>query len=92
VAALIRLSERGAPGTVYNLCNGGTVPLAAVVEILQRLSQKPFEPVADPSRLRPADDRRIVGDASRLAALGYAPRFSLEDTLSATLAYWRAQP
>jgi GDP-4-dehydro-6-deoxy-D-mannose reductase len=92
VAALVLLSERGAPGAVYNVCNGATVSLGAVVAILQRLSSKPFEPVADPSRLRPADDRRIVGDNARLAALGYAPRFGLEDTLAATLAHWRAQP
>jgi GDP-4-dehydro-6-deoxy-D-mannose reductase len=92
VSALVLLSERGAPGTAYNLCNGTTVPLSAVVTILKGLSRKPFTPVPDPSRLRPADDRRIVGDASRLAALGYARRFRLEDTLAATLAYWRAQP
>ncbi len=91
VAALVLLSERGAPGTAYNLCNATTAPLSAVVTILQGLSRKPFTPVADPSRLRPADDRRIVGDASRLAALGYAPRFTLEDTLAATLASWRAR-
>jgi GDP-4-dehydro-6-deoxy-D-mannose reductase len=92
VPALVLLSERGAPGTVYNVCNGTTVTLAAVVAILQRLASKPFQPVADPARLRPADDVRIVGDNARLLALGYAPQFSLEDTLAATLAYWRARP
>ena len=39
VAALVLLSERGAPGTVYNLCNGAAVSLASVVAILQRLSK-----------------------------------------------------
>jgi GDP-4-dehydro-6-deoxy-D-mannose reductase len=91
VAALVLLSEAGAPGTAYNLCNGRSIGLAAAVAALQRLSARPFEPTTDPSRMRAADDSRITGDASRLRALGYAPRFSLEDTLSATLAYWRAQ-
>jgi GDP-4-dehydro-6-deoxy-D-mannose reductase len=92
VRALVLVGERGAPGTSYNVCNGATVSLAAAVAILQTLARKPFVPVADPSRLRPADDRRIVGDGSRLAALGYAPRFALADTLAATLDYWRGQP
>jgi GDP-4-dehydro-6-deoxy-D-mannose reductase len=92
VAALVTLSERGAAGTAYNLCNGRNVVLADAVAALQRLSARPFQPTADPSRLRPADDVRIVGDGSRLRALGYAPRFSLEETLAATLAYWRAAP
>jgi GDP-4-dehydro-6-deoxy-D-mannose reductase len=92
VAALVLLSARGTPGTVYNLCNGATASLGAVVAILQRRSGTPFEPIPDPSRLRPADDRRVVGDDTRLRALGYAPRFALEDTLVATLDYWRGQP
>jgi GDP-4-dehydro-6-deoxy-D-mannose reductase len=91
VAAMLLLSERGAPGSVYNVCNGRGVTLADIVAALQRLSQRPFEPVADPSRLRAADDSRIVGDGTALRALGYAPRFSLEDTIDSTLAYWRAR-
>jgi GDP-4-dehydro-6-deoxy-D-mannose reductase len=91
VAALVLLSETGAAGAAYNLCNGRSVGLAAAVAALQRLSARPFEPTPDPSRLRAADDSRIVGDASRLRALGYAPRYALEDTLSATLTYWRGQ-
>ena len=83
---------RGTPGTVYNLCNGATASLGAVVAILQRLSGTPFEPIPDRSRLRPADDCRIVGDDTRLRSLDYAPRFALEDTLVATLDYWRGQP
>jgi GDP-4-dehydro-6-deoxy-D-mannose reductase len=91
VAALVLLSERAAEGGVYNLCNGRGAALADVVLALQRASRRPFEPVSDPSRLRAADDSRIIGDPSRLAALGYSPRFSLDDTIAATLDYWRAR-
>ncbi len=89
VAALILVSEAGTAGGVYNICNGRTATLDTVVTLLQGLAAKPFAPVQDPSRLRPADDRRIVGDGGRLRALGYAPRFSLEETLRDTLEYWR---
>jgi GDP-4-dehydro-6-deoxy-D-mannose reductase len=92
VAALVLLSERGATGGVYNLCNGSGVRLSEIVASLQRVSRRPFEPVADPSRLRAADDSRIIGDPSRLVALGYGARYSLDDTIAATLDYWRARP
>jgi GDP-4-dehydro-6-deoxy-D-mannose reductase len=91
VAALILLSEKGRAGMVYNLCNGQGASLEAVLTLLQELAGRPFHPVPDPSRRRPADDHRIVGDGGRLRALGYAPRFSLADTVAATLDYWRAQ-
>jgi GDP-4-dehydro-6-deoxy-D-mannose reductase len=91
VAALHLLSERGSAGGVFNLCNGRAARLADVVAALQRASRRPFEPVADPSRLRAADDSRLVGDPARLVALGYAPRFSLDDTIAATLDYWRSR-
>ena len=89
VTALTLISAQGAIGETYNLCNGRIATLATVLEELQRLSRRPFAPVQDPSRLRPADDHRIVGDPSRLRALGYAPRFSLAETIAATLEYWR---
>jgi GDP-4-dehydro-6-deoxy-D-mannose reductase len=91
VAAFILLSERGSPGQVYDVCNGRGVTLEAVVTALKRLSRRPFEPSADPSRLRAADDSRIIGSGEKLRALGYAPRFTLEQTVAATLEYWRAR-
>jgi GDP-4-dehydro-6-deoxy-D-mannose reductase len=90
VAALLLVSERGEPGSAYNLCNGASVTLESLLTLLRGLSLRPFEPVTDPSRLRPADDPRILGDSRRLRALGYQPRFSLPDTVAATLQYWRA--
>jgi GDP-4-dehydro-6-deoxy-D-mannose reductase len=91
VAGLILLSDKGSAGMVYNLCNGQGASLEAVLALLQGLAGRPFHPVPDPSRRRLADDHRIVGDGGRLRALGYAPRFSLADTVAATLDYWRAQ-
>jgi len=91
VAGLILVSERGIAGTTYNLCNGRGATLKSVLSLLQGLAQRPFQPVSDPARLRPADDPRIVGDGSRMRSLGYSPRFSLTETVDATLAYWRSQ-
>jgi GDP-4-dehydro-6-deoxy-D-mannose reductase len=91
VSALVLLSERGAAGGVYDVCNGRGVSLRTIVETLQRLSKRPFAPFSDPSRLRAADDSRIIGTGAPLRALGYAPRFSLDETVTATLEFWRAK-
>ena len=92
VAALLLLSTNGVPGTVYNLCNGRSATLQTVLSLLGGLSRRPFQPTRDPARLRPSDDLRIIGDSGRLRALGYAPAFSLSDTIAATLEHWRGQP
>jgi GDP-4-dehydro-6-deoxy-D-mannose reductase len=90
VSALIVVSEQGKAGLTYNLCNGRAASLGDILVLLQRLARRPFEPSRDASRLRTADDPRIVGDSSRIRELGYAPRFSLEDTVAATLDFWRS--
>ena len=90
VSALIVVSEQGKAGLAYNLCNGRVASLGDILTLLQRMATRAFEPTRDPTRLRTADDPRIVGDSSRIRELGYAPRFSLEETVAATLDYWRS--
>jgi len=89
VRALALVADQGEPGAVYNICNGQGTSLAALVSLLQGLARRPFQPAPDPSRRRAADDPRIVGDNARLRALGYAPRFSLAETVADTLEHWR---
>jgi GDP-4-dehydro-6-deoxy-D-mannose reductase len=92
VNTLVLVSEKGEPGSTYNLCNGEVRTLTDVLGVLRTMARRPFEPVQDLSRLRAADDRRIVGDPARTRAIGYTPRFSFVDTIAATLEYWRAAP
>jgi GDP-4-dehydro-6-deoxy-D-mannose reductase len=42
-------------------------------------------------RFRPVDEPVVVGDNSRLRALGWAPQMALEQSLAAILDYWRGQ-
>jgi GDP-4-dehydro-6-deoxy-D-mannose reductase len=89
-AALRRIAERGEVGTVYNICSGIGTSLDEIIELLRGASRVPFAVVPVASRARKLDDVRLVGDPSRLAALGYAPRYTLDETVRATLDYWRA--
>lgn len=92
VSALVLIAERGTTGATYNICNGREASLAQVIGILQQLAQCPIRLAVDASRLRVADDLRIVGDNRRLESLGYVPQYDLPTTVSDTLAYWRTAP
>jgi GDP-4-dehydro-6-deoxy-D-mannose reductase len=92
VRAYRLLAEHGAPGEVYNVCSGRSVPLDHVLRRLLHLAGSDLAVVTDPSRLRPVDLPDLRGDPTRLhAATGWAPEYSLDQTLTDVLTYWRHQ-
>jgi GDP-4-dehydro-6-deoxy-D-mannose reductase len=92
VARAYRLAAlRAEPGEVYNIASGVARPVGELLQRLLAQAALPIETRRDPARLRPADMRRIVGDASKFrAATGWEPIIPLEQSLSDTLDYWRA--
>jgi GDP-4-dehydro-6-deoxy-D-mannose reductase len=74
--------ERGA---VFNVASGAPVRIGDILERFLSLSRVRIEVKVDGDRLRPSGVRRVVGDASKLHALGWAPRIALNDTLEAVL-------
>lgn len=90
--ALWLLAERGQPGEVYNLCSGVGHPVWKVLEMMIGMATRPIPVQPDPDRLRPIDEPVIVGDSSRLRALGWQPQVPLEQTLRDMLEYWRRMP
>src|SRR5690606_23698342 len=90
VRAYRLLAERGTPGEVYNIGTGRDVSLAAMLDILRSLARAPVEVRPDPNRMRPVDQPRLLADASKLrAAVGWEPRYSVEQTLADMLQHWR---
>ncbi len=87
--ALALVAEVGTPGEAYNLCSGRGYSIQELLDGLVSLASVPVAVEPDPARLRPADDPVLVGDSSRLRALGWQPRIPLEQTLSDTLRYWK---
>ena len=81
--------DRGEPGTAYNMASGRACAVREVLKKMMALSKVSLEVLVDPSIGRPQDPPRVVGDASRLRALGWEPRIPFEQTLSRTLDYWR---
>ena len=79
--AYLVLLERGEAGTVYDVARGEARP---VRDILDGLVDRLGAPVAiepDPERVRAGESPRIVGDASRLRALGWEPTRDLDAIL-----------
>jgi GDP-4-dehydro-6-deoxy-D-mannose reductase len=70
------------PAGTYNVASGTGVPLRRVVDMLVAATGTRVEVVRDEARMRPADIRTVIGDATRLAsATGWRPTIPLEETL-----------
>jgi nucleoside-diphosphate-sugar epimerase len=89
-AALLRLAAAGVRGE-FNVCSG--VPtsvreLASLVgDQLGRSALLRFGAIP----ARPWDPPSLVGSSAKLRALGWAPRFSLDQGLAQTIDWWRRQ-
>lgn len=88
--ALLQVLEQGRPGQAYNVCSGTGTRLRDLLDGLAALAQAPVTLVPDPNRLRSADDPVLIGDSSRLRALGWQPLVPLPQTLRDTMEFWRA--
>ena len=84
--AYITLMSAASAQQTYNVCSGETFSLAEVVQRLVLLSGAAARVEVDAARFRPADIPRLVGDGSRLRALGWSPEFDLDSTLRDLLA------
>lgn len=76
-------------GEAYNVCSGREVRCQALLDGLLTLSGQTGRTTLKRRPGRPADIPRHFGDASRLTALGFAPKFKLEDSLRAQLEWYR---
>ncbi len=89
VRAMWLLAQRGAPGEAYNICSGVGHTIQTVLEKFVIMASRSIAIEHDPKRLRPVDEPVVVGDNSRLRALGWAPQVVLDESLARILAYWR---
>jgi len=90
-AAYELLIEKGKSGEAYNICSGRAVKIRWMLETLLSFSKETIGVVEDAAKMRPTDSLAICGDASKLRALGWAPRYPLEEGLRLLLDYWRAK-
>jgi len=84
------LATRAEPGRAYNVCSGVPVVIEELARRLAELSGTEVDLVVDPELVRPVDVPLVVGDNSRLRALGWQPEVALAETLRRVLADQRS--
>ena len=89
VDAYLRLLIHGEKGQVYNVCSGEGVSLREVIDIICGILGIRVEIEVDPSRVRPSDNKVIVGSNEKLKrTMGWNPKISLEESLKDIINYW----
>ncbi len=85
-------ATKGKPGEAYNLCATTTHQVGKLLRTAIRIADIKVE-IRQASRLmRPSDEKIIFGSTRKFRdATGWAPIYSLEDTLRSMLEYWEAQ-
>jgi GDP-4-dehydro-6-deoxy-D-mannose reductase len=90
VRAYVRLMEAGEPGGIYNVSSGHARSMAEAVDELVDLSGTRARVEVDSARVRPVDVPLLLGDNTRLRALGWAPSIPFRQTLG-DLLEWEAR-
>ena len=85
--ALLLLTERGVPGTAYNVASGRATRMQTVFDELASFARLQAIPTLK-GYVRAVDPSRIVADISRLRQLGYEPRYTLSRSLADLYAYY----
>lgn len=92
VRAYLLLMERGRTGEAYNAGSGQAQSMRTVLDRLLALARVRVEVRQQPELVRANETAIIRGDNAKLRReTGWAPQFSLDQTLADTLDYWRAR-
>ena len=92
VRAYSALIEKGRLNEIYNVCSGSAVRLLNIIRKFELIAGVRVSIETDPSRFRPDEVRRMVGDYNKIRTeTGWNPQVSLDETLGDLLDYWRAK-
>jgi GDP-4-dehydro-6-deoxy-D-mannose reductase len=92
IKAYILLLKKGSSGELYNVCTGKGYALKKIIDILADLLQVSIQISVDSSKIRPNDNRIIVGDNTKIVEhTGWHPQFSLRESLQNLILYWKEE-
>ena len=86
--ALALLGEKGVNGEVYNQCTGKAWTMKESLDMLISISGLEVDIQTDPSLFRPSDEKLLLGDPSKLQALGWKAEIPFEKTLHDIYQNW----
>jgi GDP-4-dehydro-6-deoxy-D-mannose reductase len=85
--------EKGRSGEAYNIASGSLHSIQSVLERLLALTGLKVEVRQRAELVRSTEIAGVRVDTTKLRQeTGWAPRYSLDETLRDTLAFWRKQP
>ncbi len=79
VQANLLAATKGVPGEIYNVASGRTYTLLELADTIEKVSGRKLERVSRPKR--PGDVHESSADISKIKALGYQPKVTLEEGL-----------
>jgi GDP-4-dehydro-6-deoxy-D-mannose reductase len=92
VQAYFLLLRHGCAGEIYNICSGTERSIRSLLERMLELAEVEAEIQINPAKLRSSEQRRVVGDASKLRRdTGWQPSYAIEQTLQDTIHSWEYQ-
>jgi GDP-4-dehydro-6-deoxy-D-mannose reductase len=90
VNAIWLLTQKGKVGEVYHICSGRSPAISEVLEVILSKARTKVEVSVDKGLLRPSDEPILQGDNSKIKKdTGWAPKYSLSETIDVMLDYWR---
>lgn len=89
IGAYFHLLHAGRNGEIYNVCSGEERCVRDLIMQLASLAGVQVELTQDPERLRPSDQRRVVGSSQKIQnETGWTPGISITETLQSVLSDW----
>ena len=90
--AYFALLEHGRSGEIYNVCSGVERQVRDLIMQMASLAGVDVELVQDATRMRRAEQRRVLGCSEKLQKeTGWKPSVSITETLQAVLSDWEAR-
>jgi len=90
VSAYYLLLNKGEKGEIYNVCSGVGISLENIIQIVCKYLDIEVIIKVDPKRIRPRDNKLIVGSNRKIKDLGWNQKYLLEDTLKDMIDYWKS--
>lgn len=88
VAAMRILLEKGNPGEPVNICTGKAYKISEILDMLVEISGTNAKVVIDEKLMRAADEPLLLGDDSKIKALGFVQKYQMHDTLTDVFNDW----
>ena len=91
VKAMRLVMDKGNPAEPYNICNGKAYQIQEILDMLVDISGTEAKVISDKSLFRVADEPLLLGDGSKINALGYTRGYTMRQTLEDVFADWESR-